>query len=117
MIIPTMDYGAEILGYVGLDQVNLVHHRACRFFLGVPRKTANAAVEGELAWTLPAVRRQTAVIRYWTRLINLHPSNIPHQILNWNLKELSGKNRNWSYYANQILTKTGLITKSHSILK
>eukprot|EP00732_Lithocolla_globosa_P001817 Lithocolla_globosa_v1_NODE_1011_length_2958_cov_3.728212.p1 type:complete len:315 gc:universal NODE_1011_length_2958_cov_3.728212:976-1920(+) len=70
MVVPVMDYGAEILGFIGVDSVNLVHHRAGRFFLGLPRKSANAAVDGDLGWTLPIVRRKTAMVRFWNRLVD-----------------------------------------------
>eukprot|EP00732_Lithocolla_globosa_P001848 Lithocolla_globosa_v1_NODE_1037_length_2922_cov_4.479791.p1 type:complete len:315 gc:universal NODE_1037_length_2922_cov_4.479791:1178-234(-) len=108
LVVPVMDYGAQILGKTGLEHVNLVHHRACRFFLGVPRKTANAAVEGEMAWTMPIVRRQTTMVRYWIRLIELHPSRITHQIFKWNYSTSSFKNQNFCFHANQILAKSGL---------
>eukprot|EP00732_Lithocolla_globosa_P001538 Lithocolla_globosa_v1_NODE_782_length_3286_cov_3.792634.p1 type:complete len:976 gc:universal NODE_782_length_3286_cov_3.792634:2974-47(-) len=114
MIVPIMDYGAEILGVIGLNQFNTVHNRACRSFLGVSRKTANAVVQGELGWTLPVVRRKTAMIRYWNRVSKMDASRIPSRIFNWNQKICSRKCQNWCFHSNKILEEAGLVAQARS---
>eukprot|EP00732_Lithocolla_globosa_P002453 Lithocolla_globosa_v1_NODE_1612_length_2444_cov_4.514417.p1 type:complete len:535 gc:universal NODE_1612_length_2444_cov_4.514417:2019-415(-) len=108
MVVPVMDYGAEILGDVGIEHVNMVHHRACRAFLWVPRKTANAAIEGEMGWTPPIVRRKTSMIRYWERLIKLPADRITHRIFKWNLSTMSHKNQNWCFHVQKVISITQL---------
>eukprot|EP00732_Lithocolla_globosa_P000246 Lithocolla_globosa_v1_NODE_60_length_7376_cov_322.464554.p8 type:complete len:143 gc:universal NODE_60_length_7376_cov_322.464554:1273-845(-) len=118
MVVPVLDYGAEILGDVGLDQINLVHHMACRAFIWVPRKTANAAIDGELGWTPPIVRRKTSMIRFWTRLIKLHADRITSRNFRWNLSTMSHKNQNWCFHTQKIMiaTKLDLQISSNSII-
>ena len=49
LVWSVIDYGASIWGFTDYTCINAVHHRACRFFMGVGKYTPNAAVNGEMA--------------------------------------------------------------------
>jgi hypothetical protein len=45
---PILLYGAPIWGLYGKRVISIIQNRACRFFLGVQKSTANCAIQGEM---------------------------------------------------------------------
>ena len=50
LVWPIIDYGAAIWGFTKYSCSNTVHHRTCKFFIGVGKYTPNAAINREMAW-------------------------------------------------------------------
>jgi hypothetical protein len=63
LVWPVINYGAAIWGTKEYTNINSVHNRACRFFMGVGKFTPTAALQGDMGWTVPQVRQGTSVIR------------------------------------------------------
>ena len=81
-IVPIMDYGSAIWGFNDNDNINKVHHRAMRNFLGVYKYAPTAGVEGDLGWVRPLIRRKIEILRFWNRIVSLDESRLPCQIYN-----------------------------------
>ena len=62
---PIVSYGAFLWGYRSISCFNLVHNRAMRFYLGVCKYTANAAVSGEVGWVPPVVSQWKHIANFW----------------------------------------------------
>ena len=54
-IVPIMDYSSAIWGYNDNDDINKVHQRSMRNFLGVYKYAPTAGVEGDLFWVRPLI--------------------------------------------------------------
>ena len=50
------DYGAEVWGYEIKDELNKIHLRAARSFLGLPKHATLARVLAEISWPEPVYR-------------------------------------------------------------
>ena len=66
-VTSVINYGASIWGTREYSCINIVQHRACRFFLGVGKFTPNAAVEGDLGWVPQEVRQWNSVMGSFQR--------------------------------------------------
>ena len=64
-------YGSAIWGHKEYKCVNAVHNRACRYFLGVGKYTANAAVQGDTGLLPPVVGQWKTITKQWCRMINM----------------------------------------------
>ena len=70
-VVPIMDYGAGVWGYPIFDKPNTIQNRAIRAFLGTHRFTSNVAIQGDMGWTFPVVRRRLCILRMWNRLLTM----------------------------------------------
>ena len=48
----------------------MVHHRLCKFAVGVPNTATNLAVYGELGRVPLEIKRRSAIIKYWLRIVS-----------------------------------------------
>ncbi len=110
MVWPILDYGAAVWGSREFSAVNAVHHRACRFFLGVRKHTPNAAVNGDMGWTLPIERQWRAASRHWHRLCGLGAHRLTRTVFTWALEHATRGRpvRNWLYRIQQQFECLGL---------
>ena len=51
-----MDYYAGVWGFALSDQLDKIHMRAIRCFLGVNRYATKVGMEGDLGWIPPQIR-------------------------------------------------------------
>ena len=80
----------------------MVHHRLCKFAVGVPNTATNLAVYGELGRVPLEIKRRSAIIKYWLRIVS-----------DWNtpalLKEVyvmqTESGSDWLSYIEQTLAK------------
>lgn len=108
LVWPILDYGAAVWGTREFSAVEAVHHRACRFFLGVRRFTPNAAVTGDMGWTSPGERQWTAVSRHWHRLCVMPPERLTKRVFTWCLDRATHGVRNWHHRLHQQWARLGL---------
>ena len=59
------------------EDLEVVHHRFCKFALGVPNTATNLAVYGELGRVAPEIKRRSAIINtgyelYLTGILQLY---------------------------------------------
>jgi hypothetical protein len=62
-VVPIMDYASGVWGYNRYDKPNVIQNRAIRSFLGVHRYTSNVAIQGDMAWIWPIVRRKLEMLK------------------------------------------------------
>jgi hypothetical protein len=95
MVWPTISYGAAIWGIQEFTCINAVHHKACRFFLGVGRYTPNTAVTGDMGWTPPHIRQWKSVLGQWFRLNRMDDNRLNKQCFDY-LTRQGARRKNWS---------------------
>ena len=113
MVWPVLDYGAAIWGTRDYSVVNAVHHRACRFFLGVGRFTPSAAINGDMGWRLPIERQWSAVSRLWHRLSAMPVDRLSHRIFVWGDNAATSRFRNWHFRVHQQFNSLGVGQYTH----
>ena len=81
-IIPIMDYGFGIWGYSNNDNLDKIHQRAIRVFLGVGRFTPIPSLIGDIGWTPPIIRRKICMLRLWNSIIKMEECRLPKIVYN-----------------------------------
>ena len=64
-------YSSEIWGLQRLDSIEKVHLLACKRYLGVPIKTPNKMIYGELGRYPLFVNSNIRCIKYWFRILQM----------------------------------------------
>jgi len=72
-----------------------VHNRACRYFLGVGKYTANAAVQGDTGLLPPMVGQWETITRQWCRMCNMADDRLNKVIFKWAFRIGNKKCKNW----------------------
>ena len=75
----TLLYASEIWGMNRLDNIEKVHLLACKRFLGVPLRTPNKMVYGDLGRYPLYINSCIASVRYWFKLLQLDQNRLPYQ--------------------------------------
>ena len=78
-IQPILMYASEICGTVRLDGIEKVHMMACKCFLGVPLRTPNKMVCGELGRYPLFVNTELRCLKYWLRVLKMDVVRIRKQ--------------------------------------
>ena len=74
------DYSSGVWGYKDYNPPNNLHHRAIRAFLGVHPFASLAAINGDMGWIPPIVRRKLNMIRLWHRFKNMDTQRLNYKI-------------------------------------
>ena len=74
------DYSAGVWGLGVYPKLDSVHNRALRCYLGVHKYAPIAALQGEMGFTPPDVRRKIELVRLWNHLISLDSDRLPRKI-------------------------------------
>ena len=86
-------YSAEVWGLNRLEHLEKIHMIACKRFLGVPGRTPNKMVYGDLARYPLYVNSYVASVRYWFKLLKMDSKRIPYKAYKMLLEmDTSGKN-------------------------
>ena len=78
-IQPILMYASEIWGTVRLDGTEKVHMMACKRFLGVPLRTPNKMVYGELGRYTLFVNSTLRCLKHWLHVLKMDDIRIPKQ--------------------------------------
>ena len=70
LIRPIANYGCEVWAHVKAEDLEVVHRKFCKFALGVPDTSTNLAVYGELGRVPLEIKRRSAIIKYWLRIVS-----------------------------------------------
>ena len=73
-------------------EIDQLQNRAIRYFLGVHKFAANAAIVGDMGWLQPKYSRYLQCIRFWNRLINMENGRLTKKIFLWDYE----CNNNWN---------------------
>ena len=100
-------YSSEIWGYQRLDNLEKVHLLACKRFLGVPIKTPNKIVYGELGRFPLYINSSVRSIKYWFRLLQMDLERLPRQAYEMmKTQDQNGKSC-WVTHIRTLLSRTG----------
>jgi hypothetical protein len=100
-------YSAELWGYQRLDCIEKVHLLACKRFLGVPIKTPNKMVYGELGRYPLYINSAIRSLKYWFRLLQMESNRLPKQAYSMMyVLDQNGK-RCWASEIRELLSKMG----------
>ena len=83
---PIILYGAGIYGMKEHKILNTIQNRACRFFLSLPPKAPNLAVNGDLGFKSVRCMLHTGAVRTWLRLKNMDRDRLAYQAFLWSLR-------------------------------
>jgi len=104
-VAPIMDYACCVWGFKTYKEIEKVHYRAMRAFLGVGKFAALPSIEGDMGWAPVQVRFHTKMIGMWTRLCQLPRNRITNRIFRWDYElALNGKD-NWARNVRNILVR------------
>ena len=78
-IQPILMYASETWGTVRLDGIEKVHMMACKRLFGVPLRTPNKMVYGELGRDPLFVNSTLRCLKYWLRVLKMYDMRIPKQ--------------------------------------
>ena len=87
-----------------------VHNRAIRTYLGVHKYTPLLALKGEMALPPPSIRRKTEMMRLWNRLNKLPENRLPKQVFNIEFK----KQRSWCKNIKSIFEQSNMLEDFNS---
>ena len=75
-IIPILHYSAEVWGYKEHPQINRIHERAIRMYLGVTKKTPIPSLYCESGWKNTKTHRKIEMITFWVKMYNMDEHRI-----------------------------------------
>ena len=99
-ICPIMDYASDVWGHKYYSKCDTVQNKAIRIFLGVHKYASNVAIQGDVAWIPPHIRRKLNMIRLWHRLVSMDVERLTHKVFLWDTN--SCKRGAWSYDIKQV---------------
>lgn len=100
-------YSSEIWGYQRLECIEKVHMLACKRFLGVPLKTPNKMVYGELGRFPLYINSTVRCLKYWFRLLQMDPQRLPKQAYAMLILQDQNGKRCWATEIRELLFRTG----------
>lgn len=96
LVLPVIHYCSSLWGVKEYSCINAVHNKACRYFLGVRKYTANAAVQGDTGLHPPIVDQWTAIGRHWCRVVNMDVNRLNKKVFMWAYRHATNaKCKNW----------------------
>ena len=81
-VCPVMDYGSGVWGYRDNEELDKIHMRAMRCYLGVHKHAAKSGIMGDLGWVPPSVRRKIEMLRLWNRIVGMENSRLSKVLYN-----------------------------------
>ena len=82
-VCPVMDYASGVWGFCEHDNLEKIHSRAMRCYLGVNKYAAKCGIEGDMCWTPPKIRRSIEILRLWNRLVGMPENRLPKQLYDY----------------------------------
>ena len=106
-IQPILMFASEIWGTVRLDGIEKVHMMACKRFLGVPLRTPNKMVYGELGRYPLFVNSTLRCLKYWLRVLKMDDIRIPKQAYKMMILMDESEKKCWVTQVKDVLSKNG----------
>lgn len=105
-----MDYACPIWGKKTYREMEKVHFRAMRSFLGVGKTSPLSALEGDMGWEPIHVRQHAEIIKLWFKLCGLRDNRLLKRIFLWDYDLANNKNLdNWCRNVKDILDSFGFV--------
>jgi hypothetical protein len=106
-IQPILLYSAEVWGLNILEHIEKVHMLACKRFLGVPARTPNKMVYGDLGRYPLYVNSYVSCLRFWFKLLDMKFERLPYKAYQMLLElDRTGK-KCWASKVREIFCLTG----------
>ncbi|CAG2232913.1 unnamed protein product [Mytilus edulis] len=107
-VIPVLDYASGVWGAKQYDNIERLHYRAIRTFLGVGKTTPIPAILADMGWHPVFIHNQCNVVRLWCRLMNMPGHRICRKVFVWD-RDMSRRYRNtWFNSAKTLLDRCNL---------
>ena len=108
-VVPILDYACCVWGYKTYKDIEKVHFRAMRAFLGVGKFSALPSIEGDMGWAPVYIRQHASMLSLWFHLCSLPNERIVKKIFLWDY-DLSVKGKdNWCKSVKTILSSHNLV--------
>ena len=109
MILPILNYGAEVWGFHKAPNVEKVYLKFLKQVLNVKQQTTNATVYGELGRITLDIYRKERILKYWYK-INKSPNTLMHKVLKEqiDINQNYDSNKCWSTQLKAMLNELGL---------
>ena len=101
-VIPVINYGTEVLGYLKNLKSDSIQIKAIKIFLGVHRFASNDAVQGDMGWLPNHLKHTLNVLRYWNRLVDLDDSRLTRKV--FDAEYDLNKKGSWCYFVKDTLS-------------
>jgi hypothetical protein len=108
MVVPVLNYGAELWGIGKCVEVERVQLEAGRRMLGVGRKMADTVVRGELGWWRMRAQRDMKKLLYWGRLVRMNDNRLPKQVYRQRRSQPKRRSTDWCSQIQNLLKDLGL---------
>ena len=100
-----LEYGSGVWGYAKETNIEIVQHRAMRYFLGVHKFAPNAGIYGDMGWIKHSLSRYICMVRLWNRCLNMNVNRLTRKVFIWDLQT----NQGWGKEIKSVFHKLGLI--------
>ena len=102
-VIPVINYGTEVLGYLKNMKSDSIQTKAIKIFLGVHRFASNDAVQGDMGWLPNHLKRKLNVLRYWNRLIDMDTTRLTRKV--FDSEYACNRKGSWCLFVKDTLTE------------
>ena len=89
---PISEYAAGVWGHHKAPYIDTIQNRAMRYYLGVHKFAANAAIIADMGWKKPLYDRYICLIKFWNRVIQMSDDRLTKQIF---MHDYSICSKNW----------------------
>ena len=103
-VIPIMTYGSSVWGFKKACEIDYVHNRAMRYFLGTHKYTPILGMEGDMGWYKPCLERKIATLRLYNRICLMDDSRLTKCVF---LNDVGKCKNNWASRVKLILDEVG----------
>ena len=104
-ILPILNYASGIWGYNDNVNINKIHNRAIRCYLGVGRYAPSDGQNGDMRWVSPIIHRKLEIVKYWNRLMGMEDDRLPKKVY----KQLKTENGPWYREVKAIMNDVNML--------
>ena len=108
---PISEYAAGVWGHHKALHIDTIQNRAMRYYLGVHKFAANAAIIADMGWNKPIYDRYICLSKFWNRVIQMSDDRLTKQIFMYDFSTCS---KNWCSDMKKVFVKLDLEHIFHS---
>ena len=107
LVEPVLFYAAGVWGVNDHKQIQIVQHKACRYFLGGTKFSANVALRGDMGWNSCFVNEKLECFRLYIKLSRANDDRLLKCVFNWS----KSYRRGWESKVEKLAEKLGILDK------
>ena len=104
LVEPVLFYGAGIWGLGEHKKINTVQNKACRYFLGLGKNSANVASQGDMGWTSCVTKQRIEACRLFFKVKASSENRTVNRVFNWSIEH----GKSWDSRCRKLLLDIGL---------